>query len=112
MERAWATVGAHTRCRKYHTVTDIYSFFHLHQGVPLLARCFSVSFPHATADPHRHPFLFFFQRKYYRRSGQDTLCTSVPQLDDELAGSLRVLTELETCLPAIRTQAGQVRVMV
>ena len=51
---------------------------------------------------------FLFQRKY-RRAGQDTLRTSVPQIDDELAESLRVLAELEARLPAIRTQASQVQ---
>ena len=43
--------------------------------------------------------------------GQDTLRTSVPQIDDELAESLRVLAELEARLPAIRTQASQVRLV-
>jgi hypothetical protein len=33
----------------------------------------------------------------------------VPQIDQELADSLRVLAELEARLPAIRTQAAQVR---
>src|SRR6266851_2121030 len=92
------------------TFKNIYSF-QLHQGVPL-ARCsFSVSFPPMTADPHCHPFQVFFQWKYYRRSGQDTLCMSlrVPHIDDELAESLRVLAELETRLPTIRTQASHVK---
>ena len=57
------------------------------------------------------PLSFFsFQRKY-RRAGQDTLRTSVPQIDDELAESLRVLAELEARLPAIRTQASQVQLV-
>jgi hypothetical protein len=43
--------------------------------------------------------------------GQDTLRTSVPQIDDELAESLRVLAELEARLPAIRTQASQVQLV-
>ena len=41
--------------------------------------------------------------------GQDTLRTSVPQIDEELAESLRVLADLEARLPAIRTQASQVQ---
>jgi hypothetical protein len=41
--------------------------------------------------------------------GQDIL--HVPQIDHELAESLRVLAELEARLPAIRTQAAQVRVV-
>jgi len=69
---------------------DIYSF-HLLQGAPLACCSFSFSFPPTNADPHCHPFRVFFQRKYYHRSGQDTLCTSVPQIDDELAESLHVL---------------------
>ncbi len=36
---------------------------------------------------------------------------SVPQIDDELAESLRILAELETRLPAIRTQAAQLQVV-
>ncbi|KAI0291038.1 hypothetical protein B0F90DRAFT_1781249 [Multifurca ochricompacta] len=48
-------------------------------------------------------------KRNYRRVGRDTLRTSVPQIDDELAESLRVLAELEARLPAIRTQAAQVR---
>jgi len=43
------------------------------------------------------------------RCVRHTLHTSVPQIDDELGESMRVLAELETCLPAIRTQAGQVK---
>ena len=43
--------------------------------------------------------------------GHDTLRTSVPQIDDELAESLRVLAELETRLPAIRTQASKVQLV-
>lgn len=43
--------------------------------------------------------------------GQDTLRTSVPQIDDELAESLRLLAELEARLPAIRTQASQVQLV-
>jgi len=39
------------------------------------------------------------------------LRTSVPQIDDELAESLRVLAELEARLPAIRTQAAQVQLV-
>jgi len=39
------------------------------------------------------------------------LRTSVPQIDDELAESLRVLEELEARLPAIRTQAAQVQLI-
>ena len=34
---------------------------------------------------------------------------SVPQIDDELAESLRILAELEARLPAIRTQAAQLQ---
>ena len=34
---------------------------------------------------------------------------SVPQIDDELAESLRILAELEGRLPAIRTQAAQLQ---
>ncbi|KAI9509128.1 hypothetical protein F5148DRAFT_1189935 [Russula earlei] len=49
------------------------------------------------------------KRKY--RRGQDTLLTSVPQIDDELAESLRVLAELEARLPAIRAQATQVQLV-
>jgi hypothetical protein len=69
----------------------------------------------ASTPYHHHPtnFLlsfFSFQRKY-RRAGQDTLRTSVPQIDDELAESLRVLAELEARLPAIRTQASQVQLV-
>ena len=48
------------------------------------------------------------QRKY-RRAGQEM--HHVPQIDHELAESLRVLAELEARLPAIRTQAAQVRVV-
>ncbi|KAI0272951.1 hypothetical protein BGY98DRAFT_146020 [Russula aff. rugulosa BPL654] len=44
-------------------------------------------------------------KRKYRRAGQETLRTSVPQIDDELAESLRVLAELEARLPVIRTQA-------
>jgi len=40
------------------------------------------------------------------------LRTSVPQIDDELAESLRVLEELEARLPAIRTQAAQVQLIM
>jgi len=50
-------------------------------------------------------------KRKYRRAGHDTLRTSVPQIDDELAESLRVLAELETRLPAIRTQANQVQLV-
>jgi len=50
-------------------------------------------------------------KRKYRRAGHDTLRTSVPQIDDELAESLRVLAELETRLPAIRTQASQVQLV-
>jgi len=50
-------------------------------------------------------------KRKYRRAGQDTLRTSVPQIDDELAESLRVLAELETRLPAIRTQAAQIQLV-
>ena len=52
--------------------------------------------------------LFFLQWKY-RRAGHDTLRKSVPQIDEELAESLRVLAELEARLPVIRTQATQVQ---
>jgi hypothetical protein len=48
------------------------------------------------------------QRKY-RRVGQDML--HIPEIDHELAESLRVLAELEARLPAIRTQAAQVRLV-
>ncbi len=54
--------------------------------------------------------LKFIQRKY-RRAGQDTLRTSVPQINDELAESLRVLAELEAHLPVIRTQAIKIQLM-
>jgi hypothetical protein len=37
--------------------------------------------------------------------------THVPEIDHELAESLRVLAELEARLPAIRTQAAQVRLV-
>jgi hypothetical protein len=47
----------------------------------------------------------------YRRAGQDTLRTSVPQIDEELAESLRVLAELEARLPVIRTQAIKIQLM-
>jgi len=50
-------------------------------------------------------------KRKYRRAGQDTLRTSVPQIDDELAESLRVLAELEARLPAIRIQASQVQLV-
>ena len=36
---------------------------------------------------------------------------SVPQIDDELAESLRVLAELEARLPAIRTQSAQLQLV-
>jgi hypothetical protein len=36
---------------------------------------------------------------------------SVPQIDDELAESLRILAELEARLPAIRTQATQLQLV-
>ena len=36
---------------------------------------------------------------------------SVPQIDDELAESLRILAELEARLPAIRTQAAQLQLV-
>ena len=36
---------------------------------------------------------------------------SVPQIDDELAESLRILAELEDRLPAIRTQASQLQLV-
>ncbi len=36
---------------------------------------------------------------------------SVPQIDDELAESLRILAELEARLPAIRTQAAQLHLV-
>ncbi|KAI0000833.1 hypothetical protein BJV74DRAFT_820941 [Russula compacta] len=48
-------------------------------------------------------------KRKYRRAGHDTLRKSVPQIDEELAESLRVLAELEARLPAIRTQATQVQ---
>jgi len=47
----------------------------------------------------------------YRRAGQDTLRTSVPQIDEELTESLRVLAELEARLPVIRTQAIKIQLM-
>jgi hypothetical protein len=47
----------------------------------------------------------------YRRAGQDTLRTSVPQIDEELAESLRMLAELEARLPIIRTQAIKIQLM-
>ncbi|KAF8492972.1 hypothetical protein F5888DRAFT_1618410 [Russula emetica] len=50
-------------------------------------------------------------KRKYRRAGQDTLRTSVPQIDDELAESLRVLAELEARLPVIRTQAIKIQLM-
>jgi len=50
-------------------------------------------------------------KRKYRRAGQDTLRMSVPQIDDELAESLRVLAELEARLPAIRTQAAQLQLV-
>jgi hypothetical protein len=43
--------------------------------------------------------------------GQDTLRTSVPQINEELAESLRVLAELEAHLPVIRTQAIKIQLM-
>jgi hypothetical protein len=43
--------------------------------------------------------------------GQDELRTRVPQIDDELAESLRVLAELEARLPVIRTQAIKIQLM-
>ncbi|KAH9970988.1 hypothetical protein BGW80DRAFT_1324883 [Lactifluus volemus] len=48
-------------------------------------------------------------KRKYRRVGQDM--THVPEIDHELAESLRVLAELEARLPAIRTQAAQVRLV-
>ncbi|KAI9458395.1 hypothetical protein BJY52DRAFT_1269522 [Lactarius psammicola] len=50
-------------------------------------------------------------KRKYRRAGQDTLRMSVPQIDDELAESLRILAELEARLPAIRTQAAQLQLV-
>ncbi|KAI0286181.1 hypothetical protein BC826DRAFT_1050092 [Russula brevipes] len=50
-------------------------------------------------------------KRKYRRAGHDTLRNSVPQIDDELAESLRMLAELEARLPAIRTQAKQVQLV-
>ncbi|KAH9034609.1 hypothetical protein EDB85DRAFT_995513 [Lactarius pseudohatsudake] len=50
-------------------------------------------------------------KRKYRRAGQDTLRMSVPQIDEELAESLRILAELEARLPAIRTQAAQLQLV-
>ena len=55
--------------------------------------------------------IFFFPQWNYRRAGQDTLRTSVPQIDEELAESLRVLAELEARLPVIRLQAIKIQLM-
>jgi hypothetical protein len=83
------------------TFKNIYTF-HLLQRVPR-GLC-SFSFSPMTTDLQCDPFRVFIQRKYYNRSGQDTLRTRVPRIDDELAESLRVLAELQTGLPTIPAQ--------
>ncbi|KAI0258712.1 hypothetical protein BC834DRAFT_974888 [Gloeopeniophorella convolvens] len=50
-------------------------------------------------------------KRKYRRADQDTLRMSVPQIDDELAESLRVLAELESRLPVIHTQVAQAQLI-